>query len=86
MKRPIPKEDSPTIAIAAGFVAAGIAVLRAGVWTGAWLWLPLATGVYAVVPMLPLMFAGFLAAGLAIAGWMLSFALLGWALARERLG
>lgn len=71
-----------TVAVAAGLVAAGIAVLRSGTWTSARRWLPLATGVYAFVPMMPLMFAGFLGARLAITGWMLLFASIGWVLAR----
>lgn len=68
---------------AGGLIVAGLAVLRARLWRGARRWLPLATGVYALVPMTPLMLAGYLGARLAISGWMLLFAALGWALARE---
>lgn len=75
-----------SVALGVGLVAAGIAMLRAHVWRGWRRWLPLALGVYVFVPMFPAMFGGFLAARLAITGWMLLFALLGWALARERLG
>lgn len=72
-----------SIMIGAGLVGAGVAVLRAGIWRGWRRWVPLALGVYVFVPMFPAMFGGFLTARLAISGWMLLFALLGWALARE---
>ncbi len=71
------------VAVGAGLVAAGVAVVRARVWEGNTRWLPLATGVYAFVPMMPLMVMGYLGARLAITGWMLLFAALGRALARE---
>lgn len=72
-----------TVMIGVGLIAAGFAVLRVRLWERAQRWLPLAMGVYVFVPMLPLMFAGFLGARLAITGWMLLFAALGQALARE---
>ncbi len=72
-----------SVVIGIGLVVAGIAVLRADVWHGWRRWLPLGLGVYVFVPMMPLMFVGFVAARLAITGWMVLFALLGWALARE---
>lgn len=71
------------VAIGVGLAAAGIALLRRRAWSGRRRWVPLATGAYVFVPMLPLMFAGFVAARLVITGWMLLFALLGWALAQE---
>lgn len=71
------------VAVGAGLVAAGTAVMRARVWEGARRWLPLVTGVYAFVPMMPLMVSGYLGARLAITGWMLLFAALGWILAWE---
>lgn len=74
-----------SVAIGTGLVGAGVAVLRADVWRGWRRWLPLALGVYVFVPMFPAMLGGFLTARLAIGGWMLLFALLGWALAREHL-
>lgn len=74
-----------SVAIGIGLVGVGVAVLRAGIWRGWRRWLPLALGVYVFVPMFPAMFGGFLAARLAISGWMLLFALLGWALARAEL-
>lgn len=58
----------------------GIAVLRAGVWTGWIRWVPLSLGVWVFVPMFPAMALSFLGARLSISGWMLLFALLGWAL------
>lgn len=72
-----------SVIIGIGLIGAGVAVLRAGAWRGWRRWLPLALGIYVFVPMFPAMFGGFLAARLAITGWMLLFALLGWALARE---
>jgi hypothetical protein len=72
-----------SVVIGLGLVAAGVAVLQEHVWRGWRRWLPLALGVYVFVPMFPAMFGGFLAARLAITGWMLLFALLGWALGRE---
>lgn len=66
----------------AGLVAAGIAALRTGRWTGWARYLTLALGIYVFVPMFPAMFGPFVAARLAITGWMLLFAALGWVLAR----
>lgn len=72
-----------TIAIGIGLVVAGIAVLRAGRWTGWQRVLLLITGVYVFVPMVPAIMGPFVVARLAIAGWMLLFAALGWALLRS---
>ncbi len=63
-----------------GLVMAGVAVLRAGIWQGWARWIPLALGVYVFVPMFPALAGPFVAARLAITGWMLLFALLGVAL------
>ena len=46
--------------------------------------MPLALGVWVFVPMTPAIMAGFMPARLAITGWMLLFAALGWALAVPR--
>ena len=70
--------------IGVGLVAAGVATLRAGVAHGRRRWVPLVLGAYVFVPMFPAMAAGFVPARLAIAGWMLLFALLGLLLADER--
>lgn len=68
--------------IGIGLVWGGIAISRSQLRSGWHRWLVLATGVYVFVPMFPAMFSGFLAARLAITGWMLLFAVLGWSLAR----
>ena len=69
--------------IGIGLIITGLAVSRVKVWTGWRRWLLLAMGVYVFVPMFPAMFGGFVAARLAITGWMLLYALLGWVLARH---
>lgn len=66
-----------------GLIAAGVAIRRAGAWTGWRSWVVLVGGVWVFVPMFPAMVAGFLAARLGITGWMLVFAALGWALFRS---
>jgi|SoiMethySBSTD1v2_1073268.scaffolds.fasta_scaffold543906_2 hypothetical protein len=65
-----------------GLVVAGVAVARAGRWTGWRRWVPLATGVWVFVPMTPMIIAGFVPARLGIVGWMVLFAVLGWLLTR----
>ncbi len=72
-----------TITVGVGLTWAGAAVARHRTWTGPRRWLPLVLGAWVFIPMLPALFGGFLAARLAIIGWMLLFALLGWALDRE---
>ncbi len=69
--------------IGLGMIVAGIAVLRAGRWTGWRGLLMLVTGAYVFVPMTPALMGPFVLARLAIAGWMLLFAALGWALLRS---
>lgn len=59
---------------------AGIAVIRAGLWRGWRRVVPLVLGVYVFVPMTPALFGSYVLARLAIGGWMLGFAFLGWAL------
>jgi hypothetical protein len=66
-----------------GMVVAGVAVSRAGRWTGWQRWLLLVAGVYVFVPMTPAIFGPFVLARLAITGWMLLFAALGWAILRS---
>ncbi len=73
-----------SMVIGIGLVLTGIAVLRAGLWQGWQRFLPLLLGVYVFVPMTPAIFGPFVLARLAISGWMLLFALLGWELARRR--
>lgn len=59
---------------------AGLGVLRAARWTGWARWVPLALGIWVFVPMFPAMAFSFIGARLSIGGWMVLFALLGWAL------
>ena len=66
----------------AGLVVAGIGAVRSRRWQGWRRYLPLALGGYVFVPMTPAIMGPYLAARLAITGWMLLFAALGWALAR----
>ena len=64
-------------------ILAGIAVVRARIWSGRWRYLPLALGVYVFVPMTPGIGSGVYAAEqIAIAGWMALFAVVGLALVR----
>jgi hypothetical protein len=74
-----------SILLGAALVAEGIAVVRAGVWQGWKRWVPLALGVWVFVPMLPALALSFTGARFAIAGWMLLFATLGWALSNRRM-
>lgn len=73
-----------SILIAVGLIAAGVAVARSSVWSGWRRWIVLATGVYVLVPMMPALMGPFVVARLAISGWMLLFAALGWALLQGR--
>ncbi len=66
--------------VGVGLVTVGISVLRHKNWSGWRRFLPLALGVYVFVPMTPALSGPFVAARLAITGWMLLFALLGWVL------
>lgn len=70
--------------IGLGTVIAGIAVVRARVWTGWARWVPLAIGVMHFVVVTPAIFSGgFVAGRLAIGSWMLLFGALGFALVRH---
>lgn len=66
--------------IGVGLVMVGLAVLRRRQWQGWRRYLPLLLGVYVFFPMTPAIAGPFVAARLAITGWMLLFAALGWAL------
>ena len=72
-----------SIASGLGLVLEGVAAMREGVWDGWQRWLLLVTGVWVFVPMMPALALSFLGARLAITGWMLLFALIGWALVRS---
>lgn len=68
--------------IGATLIMAGIGVVRTKVW-GDWRrYVPLLLGVYVFVPMTPALFGPHAFARFAIGGWMLGFALLGWALVK----
>jgi hypothetical protein len=70
-----------TLSAGVFLILAGVAVLRARTWTGPRRYLPLALGGYVFVPLTPAIVAGFTAGQLALAGWMLLFAVLGRAMA-----
>ena len=72
-----------SVAIGVGLVLEGVAVRRHGRWQGWAASLPLVLGIWVFVPMTPAIAVSFLGARLTITGWMLLFALLGWALARR---
>ncbi len=69
-----------SILIGVGLVLAGVAVARAGEWTGWRRFVPLICGVAVFVIVIPGVFGPFLAGRLVLAIWMLMFAALGWAL------
>jgi len=71
-----------SIAAGVGLVLVGLAAMRERVWDGWRRPLLLTTGVWVFVPMMPALALSFLGARLAITGWMLLFAALGWALIR----
>jgi hypothetical protein len=72
-----------SLASGIGLVLEGIAARREGAWDGWQRWLLLVTGVWVFVPMMPALALSFVGARLAIAGWMLLFAALGWALVQS---
>lgn len=71
---------SSSIAIGVGLAVAGTGVLRDRDWKGWGRWLPLVLGAWVFVPMTPAIAVGYLPARLAITGWMVLYALLGWLL------
>ena len=76
----------PTLTTGAGLVVGGLGFLRSGTLPGGIIprgwrrWVPLIIGGYVFVPLLPAIMAPFLFGRLAIMGWMITFALLGWML------
>ncbi len=69
-----------SVAVGVGLVLAGIAVRRRGRWTGWRGLVVLVAGIFVFVPMMPALMGPFVLARLAITGWMLLFAALGYAL------
>lgn len=80
----------PTLIMGASLVVGGIGFARAGRLPGeidpvGWRrWVPLVIGAYVFVPLLPAIMAPFLFGRLAIMGWMITFAALGWMLVRPQ--
>ena len=78
----------PVLLAGCGLTLAGIALLRRAraVWTEArWMpWLVLMLGVYVFFPLSPAISGSFAAGRLAIGGWMLLYAALGYGLMRVR--
>jgi hypothetical protein len=73
---------APSMIIGFGLLIGGIGFARSSGLTGWRRWLPLALGIFVFVPLLPAVFAPFAFGRIAIAGWMMLFAALGWMLAR----
>ncbi len=75
-----------SMAIGLGLVVAGVGLARRPVFEGRGRWVVLALGVWVFVPMTPALFAPMVWGRLAIIGWMLLFAALGWELQRSARG
>jgi MFS family permease len=73
----------PMLLLGVGLLVAGIGAIRAGVFDGAVGWLVLALGVYVFVALIPAVFGPLVAGRIAIGVWLLGFAALGLAQARE---
>jgi hypothetical protein len=71
--------------IGVGLVLAGLVIARRTMLTGWARWITLATGGYVFVILFPAVFGPNLAGRLAIGGWMLAWAAMGWAVARAEL-
>lgn len=74
----------PTLLMGLGLVLAGIGLARQRVLAGWGRWITLALGVYLFVPLFPAIFGPLILGRLAIAGWLLLFAALGFAVMRAR--
>ena len=72
-----------SIMIGLGMIAAGVAALRDGEWSGWQRWLPLVLGIWLFVPTMPALVIEGDIARLALTGWSLLFAALGWVLWRH---
>lgn len=73
-----------TIVIAIALTLEGVAVLWTAKWQGWKRRLPLVLGLWVLVPMLPSLSLSAYWATFVIAGWMLLFAALGWALVQHQ--
>jgi hypothetical protein len=73
----------PMLLLGIGPVVAGIGVIRVRLFDGAARWLVLALGVYVVVVLFPAVFGPMVAGRIAIGVWLLGYAALGVAVARE---
>lgn len=71
-----------SVLIGVTMIMTGGAVMRTNVWRDWRRYVPLLLGVYVFVPMTPALFGPFVLARFAIGGWMLGFALLGWAVVK----
>jgi len=71
-----------TTAVGLGLTIAGAVGARRGAYSDWRRWVPLTIGVYVWVPMFPALVSGFVGARLGITGWMLLYAVAGWALLR----
>jgi hypothetical protein len=71
-----------SVVAAVGFVMAGVAVLRAGIWVGPARVLPLLAGIWVFIGMTPLIIADGRLFYLGIGSWNALLAALGWALMR----
>lgn len=73
----------PMLLLGIGLVVAGIGAIRADLFDGAARWLVLALGVYVFVVLFPAVFGPLVAGRIAIGVWLLGFAAVGLAQARE---
>ena len=73
----------PMLLLGIGLIVAGIGAIRTGVFDGAARWLVLALGAYVFVVLFPAVFGPMAAGRIAIGVWLLGFAALGLAQARE---
>jgi hypothetical protein len=71
--------------IGVGLMIAGLVIARRRMLTGWARWITLATGGYVFVVLFPAVFGPNVAGRLAIGGWMLAWAAVGWAVARSEL-
>ncbi len=72
-----------SMTIGGGLIVAGAGVVRGRAVRGWVRVVPLLLGVYVFIPMTPALFGSYVGARVAIGGWMLGFAVLGWGLAQR---